>query len=34
MDPDKTVAKAISEVQAVVGERLEVARFARFEVGA
>jgi elongation factor Ts len=34
MDPDKTVAQAISEVQAVVGERLEVARFARFEVGA
>jgi elongation factor Ts len=34
MDPDKTVAKAISEVQATVGERLEVARFARFEVGA
>jgi elongation factor Ts len=34
MDPDKTVAKAISEVQAIVGERLEVARFARFEVGA
>jgi elongation factor Ts len=28
MDPDKTVAQAISEVQAVVGERLEVARFA------
>jgi elongation factor Ts len=34
MDPDKTVAQAISEVQAIVGERLEVARFARFEVGA
>ncbi|MEX0834952.1 MAG: elongation factor Ts [Nitriliruptor sp.] len=34
MDPDKTVAQAISEVQAVVGEKLEVARFARFEVGA
>jgi elongation factor Ts len=34
VDPDKTVAQAISEVQAVVGEKLEVARFARFEVGA
>ncbi len=34
MDPDKTVAQAISEVQAIVGEKLEVARFARFEVGA
>jgi elongation factor Ts len=34
MDPDKTVAQAISEVQAVVGEKLEVARFARYEVGA
>jgi elongation factor Ts len=34
MDPDRTVAQAISEVQAVVGEKLEVARFARFEVGA
>jgi elongation factor Ts len=32
--PDKTVAQAISEVQAIVGEKLEVARFARFEVGA
>jgi elongation factor Ts len=34
LDPDKTVAQAISEVQAIVGEKLEVARFARFEVGA
>ncbi len=34
LDPDKTVAEALSEVQAVVGEKLEVARFARFEVGA
>jgi elongation factor Ts len=33
-DGDKTVAQAISEVQAIVGEKLEVARFARFEVGA
>ena len=34
MDPDKTVAQAISEVQGIVGEKLEVARFARYEVGA
>ncbi|MFP4636259.1 MAG: elongation factor Ts [Nitriliruptoraceae bacterium] len=34
IDPDKTVAQAISEVQGIVGEKLEVARFARFEVGA
>jgi elongation factor Ts len=34
MDPDKTVAQAISEVQAIVGEKLEVARFTRYEVGA
>jgi elongation factor Ts len=34
VDPDKTVAQAISEVQGVLGEKLEVARFARFEVGA
>lgn len=34
LDPDKSVAQAISEVQAVLGEKLEVARFVRFEVGA
>jgi elongation factor Ts len=34
MDDSKTVAEKISEVQAVLGEKLEVARFARFEVGA
>ncbi|MFP4148601.1 MAG: elongation factor Ts [Nitriliruptoraceae bacterium] len=34
LDGDRTVAQAISEVQAIVGEKLEVARFARFEVGA
>ncbi len=34
LDGEKTVAQAISEVQATVGEKLEVARFARFEVGA
>ena len=33
LDPEKTVAQAVSEVQATVGEKLEVARFARFEVG-
>lgn len=34
LDGDKTVGQAISEVQATVGEKLEVARFSRFEVGA
>ena len=34
IDSDKTVAQVISEVQAIVGEKLEVARFSRFEVGA
>jgi elongation factor Ts len=34
IDPDRTVAQVISEVQATVGEKLEVARFSRFEVGA
>jgi elongation factor Ts len=34
LDPDKTVGQIISEVQGTVGEKLEVARFARFEVGA
>jgi len=34
MDPDRTVAQAISDVQAVLGEKVEVARFARYEVGA
>jgi elongation factor Ts len=34
VDPDKTIAQAISEVQGVLGEKIEVARFARFEVGA
>jgi elongation factor Ts len=34
MDDSKTVAQKISEVQAVLGEKVEVARFARFEVGA
>jgi elongation factor Ts len=34
VDPDRTVAQAISDVQAVLGEKIEVARFARFEVGA
>ena len=34
IDPDRTVAQAISDVQGVLGEKIEVARFARFEVGA
>lgn len=34
MDPDKSVADKISEVQAVLGEKVQVARFSRFEVGA
>jgi elongation factor Ts len=34
IDPDRTVAQAISGVQGVLGEKVEVARFARFEVGA
>ena len=34
MDDSMTVADKISEVQAVLGEKVEVARFARFEVGA
>lgn len=33
LDPEKNVAQVLSEVQATVGEKLEVARFARFEVG-
>jgi elongation factor Ts len=33
VDPEKTVAQAISEVQGVLGEKIEVARFARYEVG-
>jgi len=34
VDPDKTVAQAISDVQGVLGEKIEVAKFARYEVGA
>jgi elongation factor Ts len=34
LDSDKTVAQVISEVQGILGEKVEVARFARFEVGA
>jgi elongation factor Ts len=33
VDPEKTVAQAISEIQGVLGEKIEVARFARYEVG-
>lgn len=32
-DDSRTVAQVIEEVQGLLGERLEVARFARFEVG-
>lgn len=34
MDPDRTIQEVISEIQGLVGEKLEVARFARFAVGA
>ncbi|MEX0705843.1 MAG: elongation factor Ts [Nitriliruptoraceae bacterium] len=34
LDADRTVGQAISDVQGLVGEKIEVARFARFEVGA
>ncbi len=33
MDDSRTVADVISETQGVLGEKIEVARFARFEVG-
>jgi elongation factor Ts len=33
IDPDRTVGQVIVEVQGLVGEKIEVARFARFEVG-
>ncbi len=32
-DDSKTIAEVISEVQAVTGEKIEVARFVRFQVG-
>ena len=32
MDDSKTIAQLISEVQGILGEKIEVARFARFEV--
>ena len=32
-DTDKTVEQLVTEVSATVGEKIEVARFARFEVG-
>lgn len=34
MDDSRTVADVISEIQGVLGEKIEVARFARYEVGA
>jgi len=33
-DPDKSVDQLVTEVSAKTGEKIEVARFARFEVGA
>ncbi len=33
LDDSKTVAAVISEVQGILGEKVEVARFSRFEVG-
>ena len=32
-DDSKTVAELVSELQAVTGEKIEIAKFARFEVG-
>ena len=32
-DPDKTVAQLVTEVSAKTGEKIEVARFARFSIG-
>jgi elongation factor Ts len=32
MDDSKTIAQLVSETQAVLGEKIEIARFARFEV--
>ena len=34
LDPDKTVQQKIVDVQGILGEKIEVARFARYEVGA
>lgn len=34
LDGDKTVQQVISEVQGILGEKVEVARFVRYEVGA
>lgn len=33
-DPDRTIAQLITDVSAKTGEKIEVARFARFQVGA
>ncbi|HEX2028444.1 MAG TPA: hypothetical protein VHF25_10640 [Nitriliruptorales bacterium] len=33
-DERRTVAEVVSEVQGIIGEKIEIARFARFEVGA
>jgi elongation factor Ts len=34
MDDSKTIAQVIQDVQGILGEKVEVGRFARFEVGA
>ncbi len=33
-DPEKSIEQLITEVSAKTGEKIEVARFARFQVGA
>ena len=32
-DPDKTIEQLVTEVSATVGEKIEIARFARMKVG-
>ena len=32
-DPDKTIEELVTEVSATVGEKIEIARFARMKVG-
>ena len=34
MDDDKTIAQLIEETQGILGEKIEIARFSRFEIGA
>ena len=33
-DPDKSIGELITEVSAKTGEKIEVARFSRFQIGA